>query len=63
MNSAKSREGEKIKVDRKFRAKDCVVCGGQPEPKNTRIVNHSLMWHDGDIICVCGRYVREFDAG
>ncbi len=28
------------------------------------VINHSLMWHDGDVVCVdCGKWIREFDAG
>lgn len=32
--------------------------------KNQTVINHSLMWHDGDVVCVdCGKYIRAFDAG
>ena len=38
----------------------CRNCGSA----DTRIENHDLMWHDGDIICnSCDCYVRGFDAG
>lgn len=38
----------------------CRQCGSE----DTRVENHSMMWHDGDIVCNdCGRYVRMFDAG
>lgn len=38
----------------------CRQCGST----NTSVYNHSLMWHDGDVVCDdCGRYVRMYDAG
>jgi predicted SprT family Zn-dependent metalloprotease len=28
------------------------------------VVNHNLMWHDGDVICQnCEGYIRGYDAG
>lgn len=53
-----------LTIDRTHKAADCPTCGGKPE--KTEVVNHSLMWHDGDVICAkadCCRYVREWDAG
>jgi hypothetical protein len=47
-----------VKVDYDFHCK----CR-EPE-QVTEVVNHSMMWHDGDVICVtCGGYVRSYDAG
>lgn len=44
-----------------FRSNDvCPTCGRVGE---TEIFNHSLMWHDGDIYCKCGQFIRHFDAG
>lgn len=34
-------------------------CGSE----NLAVVNHSELWHDGDIYCDKGHYVRRFDAG
>lgn len=51
-------------VDYKHKAADCETCAGAPE--STIIVNRSLMWHDGDVICSksdCCRFVRTWDAG
>lgn len=29
-----------------------------------KLVNYSMMWHDGDVICRnCGGYIRMYDAG
>lgn len=37
---------------------------GRCHSHNITVENHSLMWHDGDIVCQdCGGYVRMFDAG
>lgn len=51
-------------VDRTRKAADCADCDGTPP--STRIVNHSMMWHDGDVVCAkpdCCRFVRNYDAG
>ncbi len=37
----------------------CPDCGGT----DTEVRNHSLRWHDGQVHCLCGRYLREYDAG
>jgi hypothetical protein len=38
----------------------CPECGSQ----NTVLENHSMIWHDGDIVCAdCRTYVRGWDAG
>lgn len=44
-----------------FRSGDtCPKCGKVGE---TEMFNYSMMWHDGDIYCVCGQFIRHFDAG
>ncbi len=51
-------------VDRGLLAADCLRCAGKPP--GSEVVNHSLVWHDGDVVCTvkdCGRYVRGYDAG
>lgn len=39
----------------------CPKCGNGPE--RWTVENHSLMWHDGDIYCECGQFIRKYDAG
>jgi hypothetical protein len=46
----------------------CPHCGIEPPEGSdviaVRVENHSLMWHDGDVVCaVCGGFIRRFDAG
>lgn len=51
-------------VDREHKATNCMHCGGRPP--ETVVANHSLLWHDGDVVCAmpdCGRFVRDYDAG
>lgn len=32
--------------------------------KNQVVINHDMMWHDGDVVCAdCGKYIRSYDAG
>ena len=40
---------------------NCPNCGAPPSKFVVR--NHSLMWHDGDVYCECGQYIRPYDAG
>ncbi len=34
------------------------------ESSGVEIVNHDLMWHDADVVCIdCHKFVRYYDAG
>lgn len=38
----------------------CPRCGGDRK----HVINYSMMWHDGDVICSdCRLWIRSFDAG
>lgn len=37
----------------------CIECGSEA----LTVRNHSMMWHDGDVYCPNGHYVRMYDAG
>ena len=37
----------------------CLECGSE----RLHVRNHSMMWHDGDVHCENGHYVRMYDAG
>ena len=38
----------------------CPECGGS----EFELVNYSMMWHDGDVVCIYdGTYIRSWDAG
>lgn len=37
----------------------CATCGSH----NVHVENYSMMWHDGDVFCENGHYVRMWDAG
>lgn len=48
-------------VDMKIDYTDKCKCENR---SGTFMANHSLMWHDGDIMCNdCGKFVRFFGAG
>lgn len=41
---------------------NCPKCGAPP--KDHRVDNYSMMWHDGDVVCnKCNTRVRGYDAG
>jgi len=41
--------------------KVCPKCGKGPGYWEVR--NYDMMWHDGEIYCECGEYIRRYDAG
>lgn len=50
------KSGDKVKVDYDRKC-EC-------DKQVPIVVNHSLMWHDGDVICQnCTGYIRDYDAG
>ena len=39
-------------------------CECHPLERVPVVINHSLMWHDGDVVCErCRCFIRSFDAG
>lgn len=40
---------------------NCPKCGASPYQQEVK--NYNLDWHDGDVYCKCGAYVRMYDAG
>ncbi len=39
-------------------------CKCSKKKQEAKMINYSLMWHDGDIVCDnCKCYIRSYDAG
>ena len=39
-------------------------CECKKEEQKPIVINHDMMWHDGDVVCdKCKCYIRSFDAG
>ena len=39
----------------------CPKCGAGPDKWEIR--DYDMLWHDGEIYCECGQYIRMYDAG
>lgn len=39
----------------------CPKCG--KDSRHWHVENYNEIWRDGDVVCECGQFIRDYDAG